>query len=490
MTNTKKSLLASGLSLAVSAALLVGTTFAWFTDSVTNTGNKIQAGTLEIALNDGTDTALFSSEDFLWEPGRSQKATAKVTNEGSLWLKYTMSFENVKLDNAEGVDADITKVLDVYTVAAGAANLTGATKLGTMAELMAAGSFAAKDAVLAPKGQTGTVNGAEVGDTQVFTIVIKMQESAGNEYQGAGVSFDVSILAAQYTYEKDGFDNDRYDADAEYFVDIASEESLISALNAGYNVNLTAPITLSKNLTVSAPAILLMNGQNITFEEADVSWINVSDSLTIEGNGKIIGGGIYVESNASLTINAGDDFVIESDNKSAAVIGTDFGVNSDIMINGGTYKNTYPGGSLVINDVSTGKIIIKNAKISVTETNPYYSSNAVINITRAKKAVLENVTVDAKGYSAVYFGNDDATIIGGEYKTTAVASLGPVETIEYVKSLNISDAVITRVGVGILYSSFDWPLPEEIQGLTQSNVTFKIAGDVADNFQDVDYNKI
>ena len=192
MKNTKKSLIASGISLAVSVALLAGSTFAWFTDSVTNTGNKIQAGTLEIALNDGTDTALFSSEDFLWEPGRSQKATAKVTNEGSLWLKYTMSFENVKLDNAEGVDADITKVLDVYTVAAGAANLTGATKLGTMAELMAAGSFAAKDAVLAPKGQTGTVNGAEVGDTQVFTIVIKMQESAGNEYQGAGVSFDVS----------------------------------------------------------------------------------------------------------------------------------------------------------------------------------------------------------------------------------------------------------------------------------------------------------
>ena len=49
MTTTKKSLLASGLSLAVSAALLVGTTFAWFTDSVTNKGNKIQAGKLSIS---------------------------------------------------------------------------------------------------------------------------------------------------------------------------------------------------------------------------------------------------------------------------------------------------------------------------------------------------------------------------------------------------------------------------------------------------------
>ena len=41
MNKTKKSLLASGLSLLVCAALLVGTTFAWFTDSVTNKGNSI-----------------------------------------------------------------------------------------------------------------------------------------------------------------------------------------------------------------------------------------------------------------------------------------------------------------------------------------------------------------------------------------------------------------------------------------------------------------
>ena len=50
MQSTKKSLLASGLSLVASAALLVGTTFAWFTDSVTNTGNTIQAGTLDVLL--------------------------------------------------------------------------------------------------------------------------------------------------------------------------------------------------------------------------------------------------------------------------------------------------------------------------------------------------------------------------------------------------------------------------------------------------------
>ena len=48
MKSTKKSLIFSALSLLLCCALLAGTTFAWFTDSVTNTGNIITAGNLAI----------------------------------------------------------------------------------------------------------------------------------------------------------------------------------------------------------------------------------------------------------------------------------------------------------------------------------------------------------------------------------------------------------------------------------------------------------
>lgn len=57
MKRLKKSILACGAALALSATALIGTTFAWFTDSVTNSGNKIQAGTLKInafAFDTGT----------------------------------------------------------------------------------------------------------------------------------------------------------------------------------------------------------------------------------------------------------------------------------------------------------------------------------------------------------------------------------------------------------------------------------------------------
>ena len=47
---TKRTLLISALALLMCVSMLVGSTFAWFTDSVTSAGNKIQAGTLKIDL--------------------------------------------------------------------------------------------------------------------------------------------------------------------------------------------------------------------------------------------------------------------------------------------------------------------------------------------------------------------------------------------------------------------------------------------------------
>ena len=48
MNNTKKTLLASGMTIAFSMVLLVGTTFALFTGSVSNNDNKITAGILKM----------------------------------------------------------------------------------------------------------------------------------------------------------------------------------------------------------------------------------------------------------------------------------------------------------------------------------------------------------------------------------------------------------------------------------------------------------
>lgn len=162
----------------------LGSTFAWFTDSVTNTGNAIQSGPLDIELNDGSKNVLFTSENFLWEPGRSQDAAVSVKNVGSLWLKYIVSFDNVVTYG----NADITEVLDVCKAEANATSLEGAKKLGTVKERMAAGQLE-EAGIPAPEGE-GT-------SSEAFTLVIKRQESAGNQYQDCSVTFDVVVSATQ-----------------------------------------------------------------------------------------------------------------------------------------------------------------------------------------------------------------------------------------------------------------------------------------------------
>ena len=62
---TKRSLLASLLALVMCVTMLVGTTFAWFTDSASTSVSKIEAGRLKVDIvdADNTDTTLKGGEN-------------------------------------------------------------------------------------------------------------------------------------------------------------------------------------------------------------------------------------------------------------------------------------------------------------------------------------------------------------------------------------------------------------------------------------------
>ena len=97
---TKRALLTSVMALVMCVVMLVGTTFAWFTDTASTGVNKIQAGNLDIELeykNSGMtgfekakkDTPVFD-KDALWEPGHVEYVVLKVSNAGNLALKYKL----------------------------------------------------------------------------------------------------------------------------------------------------------------------------------------------------------------------------------------------------------------------------------------------------------------------------------------------------------------------------------------------------------------
>ena len=111
--STRRALFSSVISLILCCAMLIGTTFAWFTDSVASGNNKIIAGSLQVGLEmfDGTNyvdigetsTPIFGAEDSLiaqnnnadtlWEPGKTKVAYLKIVNKGTLSLKYRVDIK-------------------------------------------------------------------------------------------------------------------------------------------------------------------------------------------------------------------------------------------------------------------------------------------------------------------------------------------------------------------------------------------------------------
>ena len=216
---TRKAMLTSVVALVICFAMLVGTTYAWFTDSVASSGNIIKSGTLNIDLLIKTDTdndyvsvknnPTKKAFDYdLWEPGYTEWVNAKVSTTGNLALKYTMTI------TANGQVSALANVIDVYYKPAEVAlpatrDLSGLVKIGTLADALA-GTIVIDDTLI-PDLQA--YNGTAVTDADYATLALHMQESAGNEYQNLsiGTDFSLTILATQLNYERDSFD-DQYDA--------------------------------------------------------------------------------------------------------------------------------------------------------------------------------------------------------------------------------------------------------------------------------------
>ena len=120
---TKHALWASVTAIALCMVMLVGTTFAWFTDTASTGVNKIQAGTLDVKLmysadnmatwNEATTETKLFDDNALWEPGYTQVAYLKVVNAGNLALKYNVTTNNYDKERGKNAAGDLF-YLDKY----------------------------------------------------------------------------------------------------------------------------------------------------------------------------------------------------------------------------------------------------------------------------------------------------------------------------------------------------------------------------------------
>ena len=248
--STKRALLLSALSLLMCVSMLIGSTFAWFTDSVTSGSNKIQAGNLAVDLelyNKETDqwNSVKKNNDPIftytnWEPGYVDAKLLKVENEGSLALKWKAAFNSAA---PLGILADVIDVFvkpgvtEAEFEALTRADLSTWTNAGTVRQFI--GGI-----------EASTYGTLEAKKSATLGIALKMREEAGNEYKNEALGlFDIMILATQYTAEEDSFDN-QYDKNAQY-----PAQSPVVAVPE----NATNPIELktNNNATVTIPADVL-----------------------------------------------------------------------------------------------------------------------------------------------------------------------------------------------------------------------------------------
>jgi len=226
-THTRQALFSSVIALVLCCTTLLGSTFAWFTDSVESANNVIVAGNLDVDLQYSKDMVNWkdvkgSDELFeknaLWEPGRTEVVYLKVKNIGSLALKYKLGI-NVAAEtqgkNVAGAMFNLSNYIHFGTVEGveGAyASREAARAAVTSSQAIKAGY--SKAAELYPANNTESK-----ASEQVLAVVVFMPESVGNEANYREVQpkieLGVNLVATQLAAELDSFGPD-YDENAQY----------------------------------------------------------------------------------------------------------------------------------------------------------------------------------------------------------------------------------------------------------------------------------
>ncbi len=340
MTNrksTKRALLGSVMAMVLCLAMLVGATFAWFTDTASTGVNKIQAGNLDVQLADENGNSLegktlefkkaanaAEGEAVLWEPGCTYELPAVyVKNNGKLALKYKVAITGIN------GSAKLNEVID-WTI--------------NDADLSADYSLSA--------GAT----------SEALTIKGHMQESAGNDYMNESIDgIAITVYATQDTVESDSF-NSTYDESATY--PVANVTELKEALTNGGVVAVTKDIQTNNSEDTAAARIVISQPTTLNLEKKIITPNDM-------GNNNVNFCALIVD--ADTTINAGENGGIDTG------VNGGYGINvrngATLTINGGYY---YGGGTAV--QVQKGTLIINGGTFACEPySNPTYGYKYLIN---------------------------------------------------------------------------------------------------------------
>ena len=339
MTNsksTKRALLTSVLALLMCVTMLVGATFAWFTDTASTEVNKIQAGNLDIEVQYRTTangewetldkaTDLFGAEGTLFEPGHTRVVELRITNAGNLALKYKIGMNVVSETAGTNKDSKPYKLSDYLKVATTPiqSGPTGDSLTDQVAAIMEGQIFqrdvsyiwTARDFANfeLEKAGNGNVHSLQPGEMQFLGIKVYMPESVGNEANAktpadaASINFGLNVVATQYTTESDSYGT-QYDKDATYPVtDATSIATAVADLATAGKKNVV--VTVANNMD-NTSGIKTAKGNTLTMDlngkSVGVSYGQGSTNTTTNGM-QLLQGSTVTLKNGTYKANHGND---------------------------------------------------------------------------------------------------------------------------------------------------------------------------------------
>ena len=433
--STKRALLTSALALLMCVTMLVGATFAWFTDTASTEVNKIQAGNLDLEVQyrttAGSDwktldnaTDLFGAEGTLFEPGHTRVVELKIKNAGNLALKYKIGMNVISETAGTNKDGNPYKLSNYLKVATSPIQQydpnAGPHDISYVMEQL----IFEKGNVLAWEHRdfanfeleytsNGSVHELKPGDAGILGIKVYMPESVGNEAnaisteKAASINFGLNVVATQYTVESDSFGT-QYDKDAPLdFEPVSTADELKAAAANGKNVQLTQDVTLTDALTFNNAVTIDLNGKTLTssLNSAGYSLVAKADATIVNGTYKGTGSARGIGAYGNLTMR----------NVTVDVAGQ-VGVACSAADSQYTIEDsTIKGGYALCNFSNNVTINVSNSTLEGKNTGFYHNgSYSGLNLTvTGTKINADNNSTNATG---VYISGSTATRDAGGYQ--------------------------------------------------------------------------
>ena len=410
---TKRALLTSILAICMCLVMLIGSTFAWFTDTASTGVNKIVSGNLHVEIqdkdgkkvdtlqwvkvnDDGTTTAIEDQDAILWEPGCRYVLTPfKVVNTGTLALKYKLVIT--------GMDGD-SELLDVIT-------------------------FSAKDGQGAEVDLTGyeghlTAKGTDGANSGMITVTAVMDTAAGNDYQDKNLTgVKIEVYATQDTVESDSFDN-QYDKFAEYGTMASTADEFKDAIANGEDVVLVNDIVLEEPLTISGDVTIYGNDKAVISEKP-----------------------VYVASTANVEIkNVKFATPTNAKNNASSVYSTN--LEGKVVFDGCTFTNPQ-WECIQITPMDGAEVIVTNCTFIVDGTGTYAKANG----TKVERMLHIQNTKASGDYKVTVTNNK---FIGVDLVDNSVIDIDDIAAFANVTCggntfFNHDNTAVTTLADGLIY---------------------------------------